>query len=244
MASKEHIILIGGAGGIGSNLARRLSRRRAKLRLVGRKEEPLRELAEEIDCAYHVGDATDPDRLGEIFEEAAEDAPITGVWNGAGSILLKPAHRTSLEDWRKTVALNLDTAFFTVQQAAKHMLDEGGAIVLMSSAAARIGLQNHEAIAAAKGGVIGLTRAAAASYASRRIRVNCVAPGLVDTPMAERIVGSEAGRKASEAMHAAGRIGSPDDVAPVIAWLLGTESTWATGQVFGIDGGLGAVRST
>jgi NAD(P)-dependent dehydrogenase (short-subunit alcohol dehydrogenase family) len=243
MASKEHIILIGGAGGIGSNLARRLSRRRATLRLVGRREPPLEELANELDCAYHVGDASDPERLAEIFEEAAEQGPITGVWNGAGNILLKPAHRTSLEDWRKTVSLNLDTAFFAVQQAAKHMLDDGGSIVLMSSAAARVGLQNHEAIAAAKGGVIGLTRAAAASYASRGIRVNCVAPGLVDTPMAEKIVGSKAGLKASEAMHAAGRIGTPDDVAPVIAWLLGTESTWATGQVFGIDGGLGAVRS-
>lgn len=243
MADEENIILIGGAGGIGSNLARRLSRGGANLLIVGRSKAPCEQLAEELGCGYHVADATDAESLAEAFEAAQEAGPITGVWNGAGSILMKPAHRTSVEEYRDTIAQNLDSAFFTVQLAAKAMLKHGGSIVLMSSAAARIGLQNHEAIAAAKAGVIGLTRSAAASYASRGIRVNCVAPGLVDTPMAAKIAGRQAAREASASMHAAGRIGEADDVAPIIAWLLGPESSWTTGQVFGVDGGLGTVRS-
>jgi NAD(P)-dependent dehydrogenase (short-subunit alcohol dehydrogenase family) len=123
------------------------------------------------------------------------------------------------------------------------MMQDGGSIVLVSTAAARIGIANHEAIAAAKAGILGLTLSAAATYAGRRIRVNAVAPGLVETPLSERITRSEANRKASEAMHALGRLGKPGDVASLMAWLLDPENEWVTGQVFGVDGGLATLRS-
>jgi NAD(P)-dependent dehydrogenase (short-subunit alcohol dehydrogenase family) len=119
----------------------------------------------------------------------------------------------------------------------------GGSIVLMSTAAARVGLANHEAIAAAKAGVVGLVISAAATYAPKGIRVNCVAPGLVRTPMTERLTANEASLKASVALHALGRIGEPADVAAAIEWLLDPAQTWVTGQVIGVDGGLGSVRS-
>ena len=119
----------------------------------------------------------------------------------------------------------------------------GGSIVLVSSAAARVGLPNQEAIAAAKAGVIGLTLSAAATYASRGVRVNCVAPGLVRTPLTARITANESSLKASIAMHALGRVGEPADVAGAIDWLLGPESSWVTGQVLGVDGGLATVRT-
>lgn len=115
--------------------------------------------------------------------------------------------------------------------------------MLCSSAAARIGLANHEAIAAAKAGVIGLTLAAAATYAPRNIRVNCVAPGLVDTTLTAKIMGNEAALKASIGMHALGRVGKPEHIASAIAWLLGPGNDWVTGQVWGVDGGLANVRS-
>ena len=92
-------------------------------------------------------------------------------------------------------------------------------------------------------------RAAAATYASRDIRVNAVAPGLIGSGeestsrMSEQILSSEAGRKQSESMHALGRVGTPEDVAPAITWLLDPETTWVTGQVIGVDGGLGTVRA-
>jgi NAD(P)-dependent dehydrogenase (short-subunit alcohol dehydrogenase family) len=122
------------------------------------------------------------------------------------------------------------------------MMASGGSIVLCSTAAARAGFANHEAIAAAKAGVIGLTLSAAATYAPRNIRVNCVAPGLVDTPLAARITANPAALQASTAMHALGRIGRPEDVASAIAWLLNPENSWVTGQVLGVDGGLASLK--
>jgi NAD(P)-dependent dehydrogenase (short-subunit alcohol dehydrogenase family) len=122
-------------------------------------------------------------------------------------------------------------------------MGKGGSVVLVSSAAARLGLANHEAIAAAKAGVIGLTLSAAATYAARGLRVNAVAPGLVRTPLTARITGSEAALKASTALHALGRIGEPEDVASAIAWLLDPAQSWVTGQVLGVDGGLATLRS-
>lgn len=114
---------------------------------------------------------------------------------------------------------------------------------MVSSAAARIGLANHEAVAAAKAGVVGLARSAAATYASRGVRVNVVSPGLVRTPLAERIVSNDAALRASQAMHALGRIGEPDDVARVLEFLLDPAQSWITGQDYGVDGGLGTLRS-
>ena len=168
---------------------------------------------------------------------------LDGVANCVGSLLLKSAHSTTEAEWSSTIATNLTTAFAVVRAAARAMLPAGGSIVLVSSAAARIGLANHEAIAAAKAGVIGLTLSAAATYGSRGIRVNCVAPGLVRTPMTVRLTANDASLKASTAMHALGRIGEPEDVAVAIEWLLSAEQKWVTGQVLGIDGGLGSVRT-
>ena len=115
-------------------------------------------------------------------------------------------------------------------------------MVLVSSAAARVGIANHEAIAAAKAGVIGLVLSAAATYARQRIRFNAVAPGLVRTPLTAGLVASEPAEKASLAMHPLGRLGEPDDVARAIAFLLDPAQAWITGQVLGIDGGLADLK--
>jgi len=176
--------------------------------------------------------------------EAAVQAfgPIDGIVNCAGSILLKPAHITSEAEFQQTLDTNLKTAFVALRAGVKNM-PAGGSVVLISTAAARMGYANHEAIAAAKAGVMGLALSAAATYAARNIRVNCVAPGLVETPLAARITSNEAALKASMGMHALGRIGRPEDVASMIEFLLSAENAWVTGQVFGVDGGLGTVRA-
>lgn len=114
--------------------------------------------------------------------------------------------------------------------------------MLMSSAAAAVGLANHEAIGAAKAGVAGLAISAAASYASRNIRVNAVAPGLVDSGATRRIVENEKALEASLRLHPLGRIGRPEDVARLIAWLLDPENDWMTGQVIQLDGGLASLK--
>ncbi len=236
-------LIVGASGGIGSCVCERLAAAGHQLVVAARREEPLQALAERFDAHPVVMDATDP----KAYEQAAAAAverfgSLDGVVNAVGSILLKPAHLTRDEDWAETLSLNLTTAFHAVRTAAR-TIKGAGSVVLMSSSAARVGLSNHEAIAAAKAGVIGLMQAAAASYASRGLRFNALAPGLVRTPLSARITASAAGEKASLAMHPLGRLGEPDDVARWIAWLLDAEQGWVTGQVLGVDGGLSTVRS-
>lgn len=237
-------IILGASGGIGSALVRRLTGAGSTVVVAARSIDRLEALARETGTEAHVADATKFDEVQRVVSETiSRHGRLDGIANCVGSILLKPAHLTSVEEYRETIALNLDTAFFTVKAASRAMMNTGGSIVLCSSAVAQTGLVNHEAIAAAKAGVAGLVRSAAATYGHRNIRVNCVAPGLVETPMTHRITSQEAPRRQSESMHALGRLGQPDEVADVMAWLLdGSRSGWVTGQTIGVDGGLGTVR--
>ncbi|MEM8758322.1 MAG: SDR family oxidoreductase [Planctomycetota bacterium] len=240
MAENKTCLIIGAAGGIGRSLTTRLHEHGWDLVLAGRRPEPLADLSESVNGRTAVVDAQDPDALQAVFEECG---PLGGAVNLAGSILLKPAHSTSPSDFDDTVRQNLLTAFNTVRAAGQAMRKTGGSVVLMSTCAATVGLPNHEAISAAKAGVEGLTRAAAATYSTFGVRFNAVAPGLVDTPLAERITSSEPSLKASTSMHPLGRIGEPADIARAIAFLLDPAASWMTGQVIGVDGGLARIKS-
>lgn len=233
-------LIIGAGGGIGQALAQQLSDKGWNLVLAGRTSEKLETVASRTGGTTHVVDATDFDAVEAIL---AEHSDIRHAVNLAGSILLKSAHQTSESEFTQTIDQNLRTAFALVRACGLSWRQGGGSIVLMSTCASQIGLANHEAIAAAKAGVEGLTRSAAASYAARRIRCNAVAPGLVETPLASRLTSNEGARKASEAMHPLGRIGTADEVARLIAFLLDPQNDWMTGQVIGIDGGLARVRA-
>jgi NAD(P)-dependent dehydrogenase (short-subunit alcohol dehydrogenase family) len=245
MDDRSTYVILGGSGGIGSAVARQLVSGGASVALAARRSEPLEELAAELGGAdTGTLDATKLSEVESFVRSVADEhGGVDGIVNCVGSILLKAAHQTSEDEWRQTLAANLDSAFATVRAGAKVMGRSGGSIVLMASAAATVGLPSHEAIAAAKAGVIGLARSAAATYAPKGIRVNAVAPGLVDTPMSAKITGNEMMLKASTAMHPLGRIGRPEEIASVISWLLTETGSWVTGQVIGVDGGLGSVRA-
>ena len=247
MTPPVHLIL-GATGGIGSVLATQLHAHGARLVLAARNGARLDVLGAELGAATVLIDATQPADIERAVEMAVTTfGRLDGAANCVGSLLLKPAHLTRADEFDDVLSVNLRSAFSLVRSATRAMMSNaepaGGSIVLVASAAARIGLANHEAIAAAKGGVIGLTISAAASYAAKQVRVNCVAPGLVRTPLTARITGSAAAEQSSLNMHALGRLGEPADVANAIAFLLDPANSWITGQTLGVDGGLGTVRS-
>jgi NAD(P)-dependent dehydrogenase (short-subunit alcohol dehydrogenase family) len=175
----------------------------------------------------------------EVFKQAGN---IDGVVNCCGSLWLRPAHLTKQEEYQEVIDASLTTAFAVVRAAGKYMTT-GGSVVLISSAAATVGLPNHEAIAAAKAGIHGLVVSAAATYAPIQLRFNVVAPGLIDTPLTASITQNEMVRKSSAMMHPLGRIGEADDIANAIVFLLDSKNSWITGQVLAVDGGLSNVRT-
>jgi len=237
-------VVVGATGGIGAALCRRLAKTHgARLVLAGRRTELLEALAAELGGHAVAVDATTPGAVDQVVERAMHlHGRVDGLVNCVGSLLLKPAHLTTDLEFQQTLATNLGTAFSCVRAGAKAMQETGGSIVLLGTAASLIGLANHEAIAAAKAGINGLALSASASYASRNIRVNVVAPGLTITPLTARLTQNEASLKASIAMHPLGRLGEPDDIAAAIDFFLDPRNGWITGQVLAVDGGLSTLK--
>jgi len=240
------MIIVGGAGGIGSAVARKLAARDCKVIVAGRNAERLESVAAETGATAIPLDARDSVAVDAMLQSVqTSHGRVDGVVNCAGSILLKPAHLISDQEFADTLSTNLNTAFNVLRATVRLMMQQtgGGSIVLCSSVAARRGLVNHEAISAAKAGVEGLALAAAASYARYGIRVNCVAPGLTRTDLTRSLTQNETIAKMSAALHPLGRIGEPNEVASAICWLLNREQSWVTGQVIGVDGGLGHIQA-
>jgi NAD(P)-dependent dehydrogenase (short-subunit alcohol dehydrogenase family) len=187
-------IIIGASGGIGSATVRLLATAGHRLFLAGRDRTTLDALAGEVAAeGVESVDARDIAAVDAFVAGVVETTGrLDGAANLAGSLLLKPAHLTSAEEWEDTLATNLTSAFALVRAAAPRMRKHGGSIVLASSAAARTGVSNHEAIAAAKGGIISLARSAAATYGGNGVRVNAIAPGLTRSRMTAQLVEVEA----------------------------------------------------
>jgi len=238
-------VIVGATGGIGLAVCKLLAEQGGEGFLVGRSAEKLAQLAGLYGWGYAVADAADWSQL-ETAMSSSEG--LLGEMNAgiclAGSVLLKPMHLTSFQEWQSSLNANLTSAAGLLRACVPRMTSNGGSIVLMSSAAASIGLANHEAIAACKSGVEGLVRSAAMTYASKKIRVNAVAPGLVQTPLTERIWSNPRSAEVSLGMHPLGRFGQPEDIARAILWLASPEQSWVTGQSIGVDGGLGSLKGT
>ena len=243
MSDRRVVVILGGTGGIGSAVARRRAAAGDLVFVAARTEGSVESVAGELGGEGRVVDARDAGAVDALLEEAADAGRLAGLVHAVGSLELRPAHLTSPEAFREALEVNLVSAFHLVRAGVPLLRDAGGgSIVLFSSAAARSGVPNHEAIAAAKGGVAALARSAAATYAGWGIRVNAIAPGLVDTPLTQGILRSDKARERSRDMHPLGRLGEPEDIAATASWLL-EPGSWVTGQEIGVDGGLATLKT-
>lgn len=240
----SYTIIFGATGGIGSRLCEILTLQKKQVVIAARNEEKAKALAERLHQDYHIIDLSSSSHVIAAFEEIRNKyGHFDSVVNCIGSLFLKPLEHTTDEEWKNVLMCNLTYAFYILKAACPLLAQQKkGSIVLLASAAARIGLVNHEAIGAAKAGLLGLMKSAAASYASSGVRINAVSPGLINTPLTKKMTSNPSILKNSVSMHPLGRIGEPDDIAHTIAWLLDEHSNWITGQNISVDGGLSALK--
>lgn len=169
---------------------------------------------------------------------------LDGVVYCPGSINLKPFHRLAAEDFAHDWQVNVMGAVNCLQAVLPHLKKaERASVVLFSTVAVGVGMPFHASIASAKGAVEGLTRSLAAEWAPK-IRVNAIAPSLTQTPLAQKLLATEEKVEAAAKRHPLQRIGSPEDLAAMVSFLLGDESKWMTGQILHIDGGLSSVKTS
>lgn len=235
---RERIVVAGATGGIGAALARRLAARGAEPFLLARDPARLAALGTELGAPWCAADVTDGAALKAALAEAG--TPLRGLAFCIGSIVLKPAGRLTEADFLNAFRLNTLAAAMAVQAAMPALAAGQGSVVLFSSVAARKGFANHAAISAAKAAVEGLTVALAAELAPQ-VRVNCIAPSLTKTQLAEPLTRSPQMAEAIARQHPIPRLGEAEDAAALADFLLSDAAGWITGQVIGVDGGRGAV---
>jgi NAD(P)-dependent dehydrogenase (short-subunit alcohol dehydrogenase family) len=241
------VVLIGGTSGIGLAAARACAEAGAQLVCVGREDEAQRVLGD--NARVFTADACDPATAPRAIEEAVRVfRRFDALYHVAGGSGRKfgdgPLHELTDAGWAQTLALNLTSVMLSNRAAVRQFLAQGtaGSILNLASVLATHPSPRHfatHAYATAKAGIIGFSQSIAASYAPHGIRVNVLAPGLIDTPMAQRAAQDEAIRAYLRTKQPldGGRIGQPDDLAAAAVFFLSAQSAFCTGQVLAVDGG-------
>jgi NAD(P)-dependent dehydrogenase (short-subunit alcohol dehydrogenase family) len=247
----RHALITGGGTGIGAAAAAHLAAAGARLTLVGRRLEPLEEIAERIGGAATRCDVTDPEQVARAFDIArAAYGPIEILIVNAGIAESAPFDKLSRESWDRIIATNLTAAFDCSRAAIPDLLkSDSGRLVFVASVASLRGVPYAAHYAASKHGVLGLMRSLAAEYAKTSLTVNAVCPGYVDTPMTDQSVArvseitgrsEEQARSAITNMNASGRLVDPQAIGNVIATLCLPLSRDINGAAITIDGGTSA----
>jgi meso-butanediol dehydrogenase/(S,S)-butanediol dehydrogenase/diacetyl reductase len=235
----KRVLITGAAGGIGTAMAARFLEEGARVVALDRDLEALHRLRGALAglSGAIVADVTDPEQVVEAFEEMGRLlGGLDVLINNAGISQRHHFLDIAPEAWRRLMAVNLDGAFYVAQTAARRMLDEqGGAILNMGSTNGLMGYPYYADYNASKAGLIELTRSMALELAPA-IRVNAVCPGWILTPMQEAEYTPEM-RQAFAQKVPLKRLGRPEDVAALFAFLASDDAAWITGQCFVIDGG-------
>jgi len=238
---KKNIAIVGGSSDIAIATVNHISKEKYNFFALIREQDKSSELSD-LGVDVTIGDATSEDDIKNFISGVKESGEIHAILHCVGSFAVRPPHAMNKEAFEAVISTNLTSAFLTLSIAGKAMLSQGhGRMVFMSSVAGSLGLVNHEAISAAKGGVESMVRSAAATYANRGLRINAVAPGLTDTKLASPIMSNETASQAASQKIPIKRVGQKEEVANVIKWLLTEAPENFTGQILHTDGGMSNV---
>ena len=228
-------LILGSTGSIGSSLAKKIVADGEEVHLVGRDENNLSALASELNSSFTACDVLEENFSEKIMNDLG-DTPINGLAYCVGSIDLKPLKLTKKSDFMQSFNLNLVSATEIIKGTHDNLKQNKGSIVLFSTVAAKRGFTNHAIVASAKGAVEGLTVSLAAEFAPN-IRVNCIAPSLTKSKISNFLLKNEKIAEGIAKMHPLKRLGEGSDSSAVAHFLLSENSSWITGQIFGVDGG-------
>ena len=235
-------LVTGASGGIGEAIARQLHAQGANLVLAGRRSEALAALAEALGerAMVEVAELSDPQAAEQLIAAADNGGGPDVLINNAGLTRDNLAVRMKDEDWQTVLEVNLTAVFRLTRAALRGMMRRRwGRIVNVTSIVALTGNPGQVNYAAAKAGMIGMTKSLAAEVATRGITVNCVAPGFIETPMTAAL--SEDQRRRLLERVPVGRLGTPDDVAAAIGYLASQEAAYVTGQTLHVNGGMAMI---
>lgn len=231
---QQNYLIVGGTSGIGLELVKRLSADGHSVTVISRKNENLDGLSNVTHLAKDVTSA--------VFEPNDLPSPLHGLAYCPGTINLNAFRSLKPEVFQKDLDVNLLGAVRILQAAERPLKKAGSAsVVLFSTVAVGQGMPFHASIAAAKGAVEGLALSLAAEW-SPKVRVNCIAPSLTDTPLANHLLSSPEKRESGDKRHPLRRVGTPEDIANMAEFLLSAKGSWITGQIIGVDGGMANVR--
>lgn len=230
----KNIVIIGCGQGIGFAAAKTLSENH-HVTGISRTENSE---VQNLNIDFHQMDI-----LSGNLDEITFPELIDGLVYSPGSINLKPFNRLSLDDFKNDFEINVLGAVKTIQKLLPNMKkSESSSVVLYSSVASKLGMPFHASISASKSAVEGLTKSLAGELSAQKIRVNCIAPSLTDTNLASQLLSTPEKREASGKRHPLQRVGTADEMAKMTEFLLSDNASWITGQIIGIDGGMGSVK--